>query len=90
MSLTQLIVEIYHDADPVRGRIGPPGGPMQSFSGWTEFAAAIERARTAEQDPQPPPVECECGARGGRAGSTGRRNGLDESTKLRLFDRGRC
>jgi hypothetical protein len=62
---------------------------MQSFSGWTEFAAAIERARTGEQDLQPPPVDRESGARGGRAGSTGQRSGLDESMKRR-FDRGRC
>ena len=54
MALIRLIVEI-DDADPVRGRIGPPGGPMQSFSGWTGFAAAIELARTDQQDaPQPP------------------------------------
>ena len=54
MSLTRLIVEIDHEADPVQGRIGPPGGPMQRFSGWTEFAAAIERARVKHNDDQPP------------------------------------
>jgi hypothetical protein len=54
MSLTRLVVEIYNDDDPVRGRIGPVEGPMQDFSGWTEFAAAIERARTGHEEAHPP------------------------------------
>lgn len=40
---TELRVRIVAGSDPVRGRIGLPDGPGDEFSGWSEFAAMIER-----------------------------------------------
>lgn len=40
---TELLVRIVDGSDPVRGQIGRLDGPPAEFSGWSEFAAMIER-----------------------------------------------
>jgi hypothetical protein len=43
-----LVLEI--GTDPIRGRIGRSPDALREFSGWIELAAALEAARTGEED----------------------------------------
>jgi hypothetical protein len=37
-------------AEPIRGRVGREPQPLREFSGWIELAAALEAARTGQDD----------------------------------------
>jgi hypothetical protein len=43
-----LVLEI--GAEPIRGRVGREPLPLREFSGWIELAAALEAARTGQDD----------------------------------------
>jgi len=43
-----LVLEI--GAEPIRGRVGREPQRLREFSGWIELAAALEAARTCQDD----------------------------------------
>lgn len=43
----RLLIELDASTDPVRGTIGPEAGPVETFDGYVQLIAALERARDA-------------------------------------------
>jgi hypothetical protein len=46
--VTEFVVEIVDGSEPVRGHVGLRDGQGADFSGWSEFAATLERFRLAD------------------------------------------
>jgi len=49
----RVILELEVGADPIAGRVGDPGSEPESFTGWLQLAAALERAGREPDAHQP-------------------------------------
>ena len=49
-----VFLDVHLDRDPVEGEMRRPDGTAESFSGWMELAALLERERAAANAPAPP------------------------------------